>query len=310
MKRLLVTASMGLGFFLVILPCSIFCLSLLGASAPVTPAAPASKPAGCLDGLREASVLVHCRGASGSGVAFLAQGATFIWTDAHVVEGAKKVETVIDPRTGKSIVRCSFADVVLYRDVVEAGRKVGSETRLARVIRYSERHDIALLRTHAPSWPQRGVVFIDSQDLPRVGEAVWHVGSMRGERGANSVSDGVVAALGRLRQGFVPTDTDDPLVYDQMSMVAHPGSSGGGVFRKSDGKCLGLVTEFLGGDRTFGSLCITPARRLRQFARQARCCWAIDSTIAVPAHDDEPVMQDHFAPPAPAVPAPPPFFPR
>lgn len=248
------------------------------------------------DKLVEMSVLVGTDTGWGTGVAFHNAGHRFVWTDAHVVRGCKSIVDVVD-KAGAARKRVTFADVRVSQETRNGDRKTGSVGFLAGIVRYSERHDLALLKVRG-DFPRASAVFAPDAP-PVVGTALWHVGCMRGERGTNSVSDGVFAAYGRLRNGFVPDETVDPLVYDQVSMTVHPGSSGGGVYLKSNGQCVGLVTEFLGPERTFGAACITPTRRLREFCRDASCLWAVDASVAVPAKDDEPVMQDDIVLPEP-----------
>lgn len=251
---------------------------------------PAS-PRGVVDCVLDASVSVRHGDSYGSGVTFVNGTYRYVWTDAHVLADTKTVALVLDADTQKQSVRVSFDDVWVTQDVVAGGRKAGLQASLARVIRYSDRHDIALLKLYRPYWPARGAAF--DRAVPSRGEAVWHVGSMHGERGAHSLADGVFASVGRLRRGGAPQEVSDPLVYDQVSLgAAHPGSSGGGIFRKRDGVCVGLVTEYLGPGRTFGALCITPSRRLYEFAASADCLWALDARFREPARDLTPVFQD------------------
>ena len=113
---------------------------------------------------------------------------------------------------------------------------------------------------------------------------------MNGPKGLNSLSEGTFSKAGRLRKYFIP-DEFGGIIYDQCSLSAHRGSSGGGVFRQSDCKCIGIVTEFLGKD-TYGEFCITPARRIREFAKSSNCEWAMNSMIQVPSKDENQVTQD------------------
>jgi S1-C subfamily serine protease len=256
-------------------------------------------PAHCLD----ASVLVAAPGGYGSGVCFHNGDHAFVWTDAHVVEGGKKVREVVEAATGQKKVVVEFSDVELMREDYHGGRKVGFQVVFARVVRYSERHDVALLKPYK-KWPEASVSFLPDGDIPKAGEPLWHVGSMHGPRGTNTLSFGVFAQAGRLRRNFVPEEKEDPVVYDHASLTAFPGSSGGGVFRKRDGLCIGLVTEYLGpGPSTPGSFLLTPARRLREFAAEVKCLWALDAATPVPARDDMPVWSDKYLPqPQPVAP--------
>jgi S1-C subfamily serine protease len=235
------------------------------------------------DAAKESSVLVDTGENAGSGVIFKNLFITFVWTDAHVVSCTQVIKKVVDPNTGETKVTVTYKDVYVVKEIVENGRKVGELKLLAKVIRYSEEEDIAVLYVYKKSFGSESVTFSDV--TPKAGTAIWHVGSFFGYRGINSVSDGRISFVGRLRTGGKATDTDFPLVYDQMTAVAHPGSSGGGVFLKSNGACVGLVTEFLGasdGLFTHGSFCVTPTRRLRTFAKRVGCEWAMDRNHKVP----------------------------
>lgn len=246
------------------------------------------RPADPIRNAADASVLVMAEPMAGSGVCFHNGPHAFVWTDAHVVANRKRSEAVADAVTGRLGVR------VWFQDDVEGGRKVGSVRALAKIVRYSDVHDVALLKVHK-KFPLKSVRFAD--EVPSQGDSVFHVGSMAGVPGLGSFSAGHVSRVGRLRAATVGghTDTDEPMVYDQVSLVAHPGSSGGGVFRYSDGACVGLIVEFL-RPGAHGSLMTNPARRMRQFARESRCEWAMDDRIPVPAEDLELPFSDRFIP--------------
>lgn len=232
---------------------------------------------------QQATVMVTQGDNHGTGVLFKNGESTFVWTAAHVLGDARHVKTVIDPATGKPVVRITYDDVFVTVDVHEGGRKVGEDRRMARIIRISKTEDIALLAIYQKNYGASSTSF--AKDVPEVGEQIWHVGSMHGWRGAGSVSEGVLAATGRLRNGGVANQFEQGKVFDQVSITAHPGSSGGGVFRKSDGQCLGLIIEFLDFRETptFGSLCIFPARRIYEFAKDNKVPFAIDASLKVPA---------------------------
>lgn len=218
--------------------------------------------------LVEASVLVDSKGGSGSGVVFRNGESWFVWTDAHVLENFRRASAK------------GFEDTFVYQNFVYEGRQAGGQTTLAKIIRYCQPEDIALLKLYGPG---RGSVFFAPEDyIPKQGEALWHVGSFLGEHGCNSLSSGIIAAIGRLRFDGRPVTTGG-FIYDQASINAcHCGSSGGGFFRKSDGACIGLVTEYMGPGYSHGSMCFTPSRRLWAFARREACLWAMLDSVEVP----------------------------
>lgn len=240
-------------------------------SALVLPAAwevAVSKSSPDVSALVSASVIVGSQDGYGSGVVFKNGRHVFVWTDAHVVSGNRVSAT-------------EFAPAWVAQDKFHPRRAI--------IIRYSERHDIALMRLEASDWPDGSVVFARNNDEPKPGEAIWHVGSMGGPPGINSVSDGVFSCANRLRLFGAPNDSG--IIYDQVSLNScQRGSSGGGVFRKSTLECLGLVTEYLGPGFSWGAMCMTPTRRLRQMAKQSDCLWAVTRDVAVPRSDRHPVV--------------------
>lgn len=232
----------------------------------------------------DVSVTIDAEGSYGSGVVFKNKEASFVWTDAHVVSDTQVVNKVIDPVKGTPKFVTTYRDVHIQTEVVEDGRKVGEDRRLAKVIRYDEAQDIAVLLVYQKNYGKASARF--ATGIPAQGDAICHVGSFLGPKGANSFSRGNVAAVGRLRRDFDSNETGQPFVYDQISAVAHKGSSGGGVFDEKTGECLGLITEFLGishNNFSDGSFMITPARRLREWAKNAKVEYALDTTKVVPS---------------------------
>jgi hypothetical protein len=253
---------------------------LLAACSPL----PADTAKQSLAEARAASVFVKAGDSAGSGVLVKNGDRTFVWTAAHVLEDLQQVRTVVDPDSGLPKVEVTYPDVKVTVDVVKGGRKVGEETRAARVLRYDTANDLGLLLVTDRGWGAGSARFAAGE--PEVGAAVWHVGSFRGAKGRGSVSDGVVSAVGRLTKG--PRGGDSPdVVSDQFSLVAHQGSSGGGVFSKDTGECLGLINEFLDLHPRFGfsygALLAVPARRIREYAKAAKVEYAADPSVKVPA---------------------------
>lgn len=225
------------------------------------------------------SVSIKAGDYSGSGVLFKNKNMTFVWSDAHVIEGVKCDSNGV----------CGYSDLLIGKSIVINGRRVGDNLRLAKVIRFSKLDDVAVLCVYEPNYGEKSVKW--STTLPNRGDAIWHVGSFKGMKGAESVSDGVVASLGRLRKDFMPNEFNSPKIFDQISGTIHPGSSGGGIFRKDNGDCLGLVTEFLDVN-SFGSYCINPSRRILEFAKRTNCMWAYSHEYKSPAFDNLEVITE------------------
>ena len=155
----------------------------------------------------------------------------------------------------------TFKDAAIIRILVEDGRKVGQVELYAKIVRYSPikgGEDLALL------WVRSKNIFGLSAELydgiPPVGEELYHVGSMRGIIGANSLTDGILSQQGRLLDGEI---------FDQTTVTAEPGSSGGLVASKTNGKVVGLLTQGIGQTFNF----IVPARRIRTWAQRVNVDW-------------------------------------
>ena len=171
------------------------------------------------------TVLAMERG-SGSGVIVDADG--HIVTNAHVVQGARRIEVVRSPRRegpGGSILR-------------PAGRPLP-----ARLVGIDRETDLALLKVEAT-----GLVplpFADPDEL-RQGQIVLAFGSPLGLD--NSVTMGVLSALARQLR------LDDPMIYLQTDAPINPGSSGGPLV-DVQGRLVGINTLILsqgGGNEGLG----------------------------------------------------------
>lgn len=194
---------------------------------------------------------------SGSGVITTNGSHSYVWTCAHVLAHLRD-------RDG------NFPVFTIYTENTEGGRKVSDHRYLATLLKIGEADDIALLKVWQRNFG-KGVRF--SRLVPALGAPLWHVGSMRGVRGHNSVSEGCIAAVGRLDHG----------VWDQACLTFHFGSSGGGVWDKRTGVCYGLIAAYLYGDPlTFGTGFVVPSRRIWEFAEREGVLHTVDDNYAVP----------------------------
>ena len=66
-------------------------------------------------------------------------------------------------------------------------------------------------------------------------------------------------------------------VFDQVTAVAFPGSSGGGMFLKENGEYIGMLTQ--GVMKLQGFNFIVPVRRIHALAKDAKIEWAIDPDV-------------------------------
>lgn len=255
----------------VLLPLFTFALVVSAAETTVT------------DQLEDVSVTVVSNGGQGSGVIKVRDGVSYVWTAGHVVADNRNVRTVVDSVTHSTKYLVTFDDVVVIRDIIEDGRLVGSVTSFAQIIKYSDADfgaDLALLRIRKQNFSSYSAKFyLVAESLP-VGESLIHVGSMRGHAGANSYTTGVLSQYGRL----IGTT-----VYDQVSTVAQPGSSGCGVFTK-DGRYVGMLVRGYAGTEAFNF--ISPIRRIVEWSKAHGVYWALDD--AAPVDLTNTVVEDYL----------------
>ena len=230
------------------------------------------------DHLQSVSVTIKAGSSQGSGVIktreINGKKVNFVWTAGHVVDGLRVERNVVDPKTGTPRKIVEFKDASIVKQLVENGRRVGQIEMDVEVIKFSDAkdgHDLALLKVRKEGFIDETVEFNLSENIPRIGTRLYHVGSLLGIDGANSMTDGIVSQIGRVYPGI------NKKIFDQTTCHAFPGSSGGGVYLQ-DGKYIGMLVR--GAGESFNL--IVPMRRLLEFAREAGIEWAIDSNIPVP----------------------------
>ena len=185
---------------------------------------------------------------------------TFVWTCGHVVDNLRNVRTIVDEHGNpKKIVE--FRDVQIVQELVEKGRRVGEVKMDAQVLKYSDAddgEDLALLMVRSRGYGKASAQFhLDSKEpIIPIGTSLYHVGSLLGQMGANSMTYGIVSQVGRtLGAGKVE--------YDQTTVTAFPGSSGGGVYT-TDGKYVGMIVRGAGEGFNF----MVPVRRMVRWAEE------------------------------------------
>lgn len=230
--------------------------------------------------LQDNSVTIQAGRGEGSGTLFTRQvgdeTVTYVWTAAHVVENLKEMRRVIVNGTTKTVTE--YADVVVIQEIRQNGRRIGELKRDAKVLKSSNPdtgEDLAVLeireRNFAPV--SRSVQFYLGDEIPGLGTEVYHVGSLLGKFGSNSLTDGIISQIGRV----LPLSADGT-VFDQVSVIAYPGSSGGGIYLKSNGQYVGMLVRSAGD----GFNLVVPVRRLRAWAKSAHILWAVDPTVPMP----------------------------
>lgn len=188
----------------------------------------------------ETSVVVGPQQSTGSGFVIDADG--YIMTNAHVVEGARRVQVVMRPATADG----SLATALTPRPRILNARIVGIATEL----------DLALLKVDGIKLPP--LVLATYSDL-RQGDMVFAFGSPVGLR--NSLTHGLVSAVSRT---LTP---DSPLIYVQTDAPINPGNSGGPLVNVR-GEVVGVNTFRAGGADGLGFA--VPSATVRTAFRQLR----------------------------------------
>lgn len=244
--------------------------------------------------LQDISVTIKSGYAQGSGIIFTREvkptkdsketiKVNFVWTAAHVVDNLRRVRTVIDPKTGSSRKIVEFKDAAIVKELVEGGRRVGELKMEAKVLRYSDAdngEDLAILMIRKTNFVDASVSFyLDKPEIIPIGTKLYHVGSLRGQVGANSMTSGIMSQVGRVLDLGA-----DGKTFAQTTATAFPGSSGGGVFlteqsQGHEGECIGLLVR--GAGETFNL--VVPIRRIKKWAKRANVEWALSQEVSIPS---------------------------
>lgn len=232
------------------------------------------------DHLQDISVTIRAEGdhqkSEGSGVLITrkigGENVTFVWTCGHVIDHLREVRTII--RGGTPVKIVEFPDIQIIKELVESGRRVGEIKMDATVIKYSDAddgEDLALLMVRARDYGKASAKFYlnkEDQIVP-IGTQLFHVGSLLGQMGANSMTSGIVSQVGRIH---------GKVEFDQTTVTAFPGSSGGGVYLH-DGRYMGMLVRGAGE----GFNLVVPVRRMLRWAEAHDIMWALNPSIKSPS---------------------------
>ena len=262
----------------------------------------AEKKRSTAEHLQNVSVTIRSEGAfsagEGSGVIFTRKDSegnlvNFIWTAAHVIDNLRLTKRVLVDGTYKTVVH--FKDPVVIKEIRQNGRTVGRLQMDAEVLKYSESedgHDLALLRVRKLNFVTDSVVFYLDKDIPPLGTDLLHVGSLLGQMGANSMTDGIYSQHGRILKQL------NKHIFDQTTCTAFPGSSGGGVFLKhgvggnTNPRYVGMLVRGAGE----GFNLIVPVRRMVKYCQENKIMWALDANVKMPSEEELKKMSIENAP--------------
>ena len=248
----------------------------------------AEKKQSIADHLQNISVTIRAEGdfsaGEGSGVIFTRKDSkgnlvNLVWTAGHVIDNLRSERKILAGGMPKTLVE--FKDPVVIKEIRQDGRTVGRIQMDAEVLKYSESengHDLALLRIRKLNFVTDSVVFYLNKDIPPLGTDLLHVGSLLGQMGANSMTDGIYSQHGRIIKSL------NKRIFDQTTCTAFPGSSGGGVFLKHDdnARYVGMLVRGAGE----GFNLIVPVRRIVEYCEKHKIMWALDEKMKMPTEDE------------------------
>lgn len=188
--------------------------------------------------------------AIGSGFVIDPEG--YIVTNAHVVNGAQRIQVVLPPPDSDGSLATALSSKV---NIVPA-----------RIVGQTREIDLALLKVDGVKLP--ALPLAAYRNL-RQGETVFAFGSPQGLR--NTVTHGLISAVAR------QIDPDSPLIYIQTDASVNPGNSGGPLVNV-DGEVVGMNTFILsqsGGNEGLGfaipcATVRTVYRQLKEFGHLRR----------------------------------------
>ena len=170
------------------------------------------------DSGRTDTALIARQRAIGSGVVVDSDG--YVVTNAHVVEGARRVRVLLPVPASES----ATLEPEGKRRILEA-----------KVVGVHQESDLALLKVESKS-----LLALPLASVRRVhqGELVFAIGSPEGLQ--NSITMGVVSAVAR------QPDPNKPMIYIQTDAPINPGNSGGPLV-DMEGNVVGINTFILSG---------------------------------------------------------------
>ena len=175
---------------------------------------------------KQTNDVIGRRQAVGSGVIVDPEG--YIVTNAHVVNGAEKIEVIVPPRLVAT----------------DGSQDAQGKSYQARIVGVTREIDLAVIKIEAHALPALSIR--GATGTARQGEMVFAFGSPEGLR--NTVTMGVVSSVAR------QPDPDSPRVYVQTDTPINPGNSGGPLV-DADGELVGINTFILstsGGNQGLG----------------------------------------------------------
>lgn len=207
-------------------------------------------------------------GGEGSGVVFIRNNRTFVWTAAHVVESVYKTWEE------------KYQDVEVRQYVTQSGQEVGFNSSKAKILKIStfdnDGHDLALLEVYRKDMLKKTCEFQSRDFIPKVGSRTINIGSIHGTRYPNTFVKGYIGLVGKKFDWGI----DKTNLFDMIVQSCDKGQSGSAIFDKKTKKVIGILNLGINSYNTSTCL-IIPVRRMYDFAEENDCLWALDRNVSI-----------------------------
>lgn len=224
---------------------------------------------------QDITVNIDCGSSEGSGVIKRCNDDIYIVTVAHIVENLRiERRKYKEQRMSQAFYsnNLGFRDAIIIKEIYFNGLSVGRLFLTAKVVRYSDYEDLAILRVvNECPFVKISAVFASPKYRYLVGSSLWHCGCFYGSQGINSISGGFISYLGR---GRIKK-------RDQFTSYVAPGSSGGGVYDEK-GMCLGLVVS----RNEPGYNYFIPMRQIYPWAQRVGMEFVFNDDIPIPSRKE------------------------
>ena len=199
----------------------------------------------------------------------------YVWTAGHLVANARHVPRFLgiipngQPATFDPIIM-SICRHYAMDDITNAYIRLQWNFR-GEVVRFSSDEDLALVKVTSTNinvlrllGHNNTVFHKDESDIND--QEIYHLGSYLGDDHPQPVTFGFINTKGKSSE------------FWKVLVEGYPGSSGGGVFLRSNGECVGMILRTEG---SISQLC-APVTRMRAWAKKAGIPWAVDPSVPMP----------------------------